>query len=86
MNVEQIEPYMLAALQRYADFDRSDPFTFARGLAHIRQGLCGACVAADMDWSWRDSARGKNTRIKLGSEIGSMGHYDARGTGNASRL
>ena len=91
MKPEQIEPYMLAGLQRYAEFDRSDPHAYARGLAHIRQGLCGACTQADMDWSWKDSARGKNTRVKLGSEIGSVGHYDARrisleAWGSVSRL
>lgn len=31
---------VLKAAQRYAAFDKSDPFTLARALCHIRQGLC----------------------------------------------
>ena len=28
----------------YASFDKSDPFTFARCMTHIKQGICGAVV------------------------------------------
>ena len=33
---------ILAGARAYAEFDKSDPFTLARALCHIRQGLCGA--------------------------------------------
>ena len=33
---------MISGAERYAAGDKSDPFTFARALAHIKQGLCGA--------------------------------------------
>ena len=34
------EQSLLAAARRYAAFDKSDPFAFARALAHIQQGIC----------------------------------------------
>jgi hypothetical protein len=77
MKLEQIEPYMLAGLQRFAEFDRSDPWAYARGLAHIRQGLCGACEKPDLKWTWKD-ARGKSTGSTVGPEAGTPGSYDAR--------
>jgi hypothetical protein len=90
MKAEQIEPYMFAGLQRYCEFDRSDPFTYARGLAHIRQELCGACEKPDLKWTWKD-ARGKSTGSIVGPEAGTPGHYDARrisleAWGNVTRL
>ena len=30
----------IAGARRFASYDRSDPFTLARCMAHIRQGLC----------------------------------------------
>jgi hypothetical protein len=37
------EERMIDAAKRYADADKSDPFTFARCMTHIRQGLCTIC-------------------------------------------
>lgn len=31
----------IVALQRYCQFDKSDPFAFARGIAHIESGIVG---------------------------------------------
>ena len=41
---------IIAGAERFAAGDKSDPFTFARALAHIKQGLCGACEAPEMVW------------------------------------
>ena len=72
------ERLMWEGLKRYCEFDRSDPFAFARGAAHIRQGLCGPCDGcSDMQWAWKNE-RGKSTGTKLGGQAGSEGHYDAR--------
>ena len=35
------EPRLIAGAQRYARFDQSDPWSFARALCHIHSGLCG---------------------------------------------
>ena len=32
---------MIAGAVRYAQADRSDPFTFARAMAQIKNGICG---------------------------------------------
>ena len=32
---------VLNGAKRYAAFDKSDPFAFARALCHINQGICG---------------------------------------------
>ena len=90
MTAHEPEHYQIEGLRRYADFDRSDPFTYARGLAHIRQGLCGACTAIDMPWAGGDK-RAKISLGKLGGEVGNAGHYNARPIavgvwGNVSRL
>lgn len=57
----------IAALKRYCEYDRSDPFAFDRGIMHIARGLCGPCEASDMVW----------LGTKIGAEAGSDGHYDA---------
>ena len=59
---------MISGAERYAAGDKSDPFTFARALAHIKQGLCGACEAPEMVW-YGD---------KVGGSQGEDGHYDAK--------
>jgi hypothetical protein len=84
------ERLMWEGLKRYADFDRSDPFAFARGAAHIRQGLCGPCEASELKWAWKNE-RGKSTGCTIGPSVGSEGHYDARrislaAWGDVSRL
>lgn len=33
-----------AAAIRYAEYDKSDPFSLARCLCHIRMGLCGPVI------------------------------------------
>jgi len=71
------ERLMWEGLRRYCEFDRSDPFSFDRGAAHIISGLCGPCEASDMPWAWKD-ARGKSTGTKIGAGIGHEGGYDAR--------
>lgn len=35
------EQSVLSAAKRFAAFDKSDPFTLARALCHIRQGIAG---------------------------------------------
>lgn len=74
------EPQLVQALQRYAAAERSDPFAFARGMAHLRQGLCGPCEKSEMKW---DGARwrGKSSWSNIGSDAGSDGHYDATHNG-----
>ena len=71
------ERLMWEGLKRYADFDRTDPFSFARGACHVRSGLCSPCESSDMQWAWKD-ARGKSTGTKIGAGIGHEGGYDAR--------
>ena len=80
--MEAEERRLWEGLQRYADADRSDPFAFARGAAHIRMGLCGPCEKSDMSWAWRNE-RGKSTGCPLG-EPGGPGHYDAQRIGLTS--
>ena len=43
-------PRMIEDTRKYALADGSDPFTFGRCLAHIRQGLCGPCEQPDLLW------------------------------------
>lgn len=37
----KIRPEYLEGLRNYAAADRSDPFTYSRGLAHLRSGAAG---------------------------------------------
>lgn len=89
LSVEITEQEQLAALRRYAEFDRSDPFAYARGAAHIRMGLCAPCGASEMRWMWREGRR--STGAILGPGPGAPGHYDAQRIGlhlwgNVTRL
>ena len=34
------EQSLIDGIKRYAAFDKADPFTLARCLCHLRQGLC----------------------------------------------
>lgn len=78
----------IEALKRYAAFDRSDAFTFNRGMCHIARGLTNPCVKSEMRWAWRD--KGKSTGAECGPAAGTPGHYDATktmaGWVNVSRL
>ena len=59
------EERMIEAAKRYAAADKSDPFTFARCMAHIRQGLCSICVGesnAGCDGHY-DAEVGVETRV-----------------------
>jgi hypothetical protein len=38
------EQRVIQALKRYAAWDKSDPFTFARGLCHMAQGIARPSV------------------------------------------
>jgi hypothetical protein len=82
------EAEQIAALRRYCEFDRSDPFAFDRGLCHIANGLTVACVKSEMRWLWRE--KGKSTGAECGPPPGTPGHYDAKkilgGWVNVSRL
>ena len=73
MSDETIQRYtdrLVAAAQRYASYDRSDPFTMDRCCGHIRQGLCKAVEQSDgLPWPAAD------TTIK--GDAGAPGHYDA---------
>lgn len=73
------EAQQIEALKRYAEFDRSDPFAFARSLSHIRAGLCGPCKQSEMRWLWREGNR--STGVEIGPPVGEPGHYDARRIG-----
>jgi len=70
------EVRMIDAARRYAAADKSDPFAFARAMAHIRAGLCGPCEDSDMLWCNGDTRKSK--MIKIGPPAGSDGHYSAK--------
>jgi hypothetical protein len=66
----------LLKLRRYADAEASDPFAFARGLCHIRVGLCGPCVKSEMVWMFQDEREQWGSAV-IGPDAGSDGGYDA---------
>lgn len=70
------EDKQIAALKRYCEAERSDPFAMARGLMHISRGLCNPCTKSDMRWFWRDE-RGTAHAVDIGGDPGSDGCYDA---------
>jgi hypothetical protein len=78
----------IAALRRYCEFDRSDPYSYDRGMCHIANGLTAPCVKSEMRWAWREG--GRSTGVELGPPIGTPGHYDAHrepwGWSNVARL
>jgi len=41
---------LLAAAKRYAAFDKSDPFSLARALSHIENGICGYTAEGKDAW------------------------------------
>jgi hypothetical protein len=72
---------LVAGAQRYASYDRSDPFCLDRCMCHIRQGLCRAIGDTEgLPWHWTETddkgnKRAQRTQIK-GAQ-GGPGHYDA---------
>lgn len=68
------EARIIAGAVIYAEYDASDPFTFARCMTHIKQGICGACEQSD--FIWHGDTRAKS--IKVGPDAGSPGHYEAQ--------
>ena len=67
---------LVAGAQRYASYDRSDPFCLDRCMCHIRQGLCRAIGDTEgLPWHWHEGTKSQRTQIK-GAQ-GGPGNYDA---------
>ena len=71
--VQKHDARLQAGIKRYADYDKSDPFTTARCTLHARRGLCDS-VDAKCEMTWVDHD-GKLVPIHI--DIGGDGHYDA---------
>lgn len=79
--IELNQERLVAGAQRYASYDRSDPFTVDRCMCHIRQGLCRPIEdTAGLPWHWMetdDKGRTHSQRTQLKGNAGAPGHYDA---------
>ena len=72
---------LVEGAKRYASYDRSDPFTTDRCMAHIRQGLCRSIQESEgLVWHWietDDNGRTHSQRAHIKGSVGASGHYDA---------
>src|SRR5208282_583471 len=79
--VERYEARLVAGAQRYASYDRSDPFALDRCMCHIRQGLCRAIEDTEgFVWHWTETdAKGRthSQRAHIKGSVGGPGGYDA---------
>jgi len=79
--VERYEARLVAGAQRYASYDRSDPFALDRCMCHIRQGICRAIEDTDgLSWHWietDDKGHTHSQRTQLKGNAGAPGGYDA---------
>jgi hypothetical protein len=78
--VQRYNDRLVAGAQRYASYDRSDPFTIDRCMCHIRQGLCKSIEDTEgLPWHWietDDKGRTHSQRTQLKGSGGAPGHYD----------
>src|SRR5208282_5352072 len=96
--VERYEARLVAGAQRYASYDRSDPFALDRCMCHIRQGLCKAInplreeidgdgrkhwVPTGLLWHWDEPILYKNEKTGQMQDIGRKQHCRTEIIGNA---
>jgi hypothetical protein len=78
--IDKYNDRLVEGAKRYASYDRSDPFTTDRCMAHIRQGLCKSIEDTEgLPWHWietDDKGRTHNQRTQLKGPAGAPGHYD----------